>query len=162
VLEDPSAPAGPKVLAETSKDRTDDRFPLAILEGTTAQDVTVSVRFRPVSGTVDQAAGLVVRLRDALNYYIARANALEGNVRLYRVVNGRRIQFAGVDTRVPRDRWQALGLKVEGERLSISLDGRELFTAIDRTFAEPGQVGLWTKADSLTYFDALQVEPLRP
>jgi hypothetical protein len=67
-----------------------------------------------------------------------------------------------VDTRVPRDRWQALGLKVEGERLSISLDGRELFTAIDRTFAEPGQVGLWTKADSLTYFDALQIEPLRP
>jgi hypothetical protein len=160
VLEDPSSPAGPKVLAETSRDRTDDRFPLAILEGVTARDVAVSMRFKPVSGTVDQAAGLVVRLRDARNYYIARANALEGNVRLYRVVDGRRIQFAGVDTRVPRDRWQALGLRIEGDRLAVSLDGRELFTATDRTFRDPGRVGLWTKADSLTHFDALEVQPL--
>ncbi|TPG40690.1 hypothetical protein EAH89_28910 [Roseomonas nepalensis] len=142
VLDDPSAPAGPKVLAETSKDRTDARFPLAILDGMSVRDVAVSVRFRPVSGTVDQAAGLVVRLRDARNYYIARANALEGNVRLYRVVNGRRVQFAGVDTRVPRDLWQALGLQAAGERFSVSLDGRELFTTTDRTFAEAGKVGL--------------------
>jgi hypothetical protein len=144
VLEDPSSPAGPKVLAETSKDRTSDRFPLAILEGVMARDVVVSVRFRPVSGTVDQAAGLVVRLRDPRNYYIARANALEDNVRLYRVVDGRRLR-----------------LRVEGDRLAASLDGRELFTANDRTFAEAGRVGLWTKADSLTHFDALEVQPLR-
>lgn len=161
VLEDPASPTGPKVLAETSKDRTDNRFPLAILEGVTVRDVAVSVRFRPVSGTVDQAAGLVVRFRDARNYYVARANALEDNVRLYRVVDGRRIQCAGVDIRVPRDRWQALGLRVEGDRLAVSLDGRELFTATDRTFAEAGRVGLWTKADSVTHFDAFEVQPLR-
>lgn len=161
VLEDPSAPAGPKVVAETSQDRTSDRFPLAILDGFAARDVAVSVRFRPVAGTVDQAAGLVVRLRDARNYYVARANALEGNVRLYRVVGGRRIQFAGVDARVPRDRWQALGLRVEGDRLDVSLDGKVLFSATDRTFAEAGGVGVWTKADSLTHFDALEAEALR-
>ena len=161
VLEDPSSPAGPKVLAETSKDRTSDRFPLAILDGFEGRDVAVSVRFRPVSGTVDQAAGLVVRLRDPRNYYIARANALEDNVRLYRVVDGRRTQFAGVDVRVPRDRWQTLGLRVEGARFEVSLDGRTLFSATDRTFAEAGRVGLWTKADSVTHFDALGVEALR-
>ncbi|MDQ3492803.1 MAG: hypothetical protein M3452_06035, partial [Chloroflexota bacterium] len=83
VLEDPSAPAGGKVLAETSQDRTSGRFPLAILDGFEARDVAASVRFRPISGTVDQAAGLMVRLRDPRNYYIARANALENNVRLY-------------------------------------------------------------------------------
>ncbi|WP_052389504.1 hypothetical protein [Belnapia moabensis] len=161
VLEDPSSPAGPRVLAETSGDRTDSRFPLAILDGVSARDVAVSVRFKPVSGTVDQAAGLVVRLRDARNYYIARADALEDNVRLYRVVDGRRIQFAGVDVRVPRGRWQALGLRIEGDRLAVSLNGRELFTATDRTFAEAGRVGLWTKADSVTHFDALEVQVLR-
>jgi hypothetical protein len=161
VLEDSSSPAGPKVLAETSKDRTSDRFPLAILDGFEAREVAVSVRFRPVSGTVDQAAGLVVRLRDPRNYYIARANALENNVRLYRVVGGRRTQFAGVDARVPRDRWQALGLRVEGDRLDVSLDGRALFSATDHTFAEAGRVGVWTKADSLTHFDALEAEALR-
>lgn len=161
VLEDPSAPAGAKVVAETSQDRTSDRFPLAILDGFNARDVAVSVRFRPVSGTVDQAAGLVVRLRDPRNYYIARANALENNVRLYRVVDGRRTQFAGVDVPVPRDRWQSLGLRVEGDRLAVSLDGRELFTATDRTFREAGRVGLWTKADSLTHFDGLEVQILQ-
>ena len=161
VLEDPSAPAGGKVVAETSQDRTRDRFPLAILDGVEARDVAVSVRFKPVSGTVDQAAGLVVRLRDPRNYYIARANALENNVRLYRVVDGRRAQFAGVDVQVPRDRWQTLGLRVEGDRFAVALDGRKLFTATDRTFADAGRVGLWTKADSLTHFDGLEVEVLR-
>ncbi|MCW8088261.1 hypothetical protein [Sabulicella glaciei] len=160
VLEDPSAPAGPGVIAETSGDRTSDRFPLAILDDFEARDVAVSVRFKAVSGTVDQAAGLVVRLRDPRNYYIARANALENNVRLYRVVDGRRTQFAGVSLPVPRDRWQTLGLRIQGDRLSVSLDGRELFAATDRTFREPGRVGLWTKADSLTHFDGLEVQTL--
>jgi Beta xylosidase C-terminal Concanavalin A-like domain len=157
VLEDPSAPAGPKVLAETSGDSTSDRFPLAVLEGFKAKDVEVSVRFKPVAGKVDQAAGLMVRLQDSNNYYIARANALENNVRLYRVVDGRRQQFAGVDVPVPNGRWQTLTLRVEGERFAVALDERELFQATDGTFSGAGRVGLWTKADSLTHFDDLLV-----
>jgi hypothetical protein len=160
LLEDGSAPNGPTVLAETSGDRTSDRFPLAILKGFEARDVEVRVRFRPVSGKVDQAAGLMVRLRDPDNYYVARANALEGNVRLYEVVDGRRRQLAGVDVEVPAGEWQELGLRAEGERLTVSLDGEELFGATDRTFAEAGRVGLWTKADSLTHFDDLVVRRL--
>ena len=155
--EDPTAPAGPKVLAETSGDRTSDRFPLAILDGFEAKDVEVTVRFKPVAGEVDQAAGLVVRLQDENNYYIARANALEGNVRLYKVVDGKRRQFAGVDVEVPASEWQELGLRAEGGRLTVSLDGKELFGATDRTFAKAGKVGLWTKADSITHFDELIV-----
>jgi hypothetical protein len=161
VLEDPSAPVGPKVLAETSRDRTDTRFPLAVLDDVSARDAALSVRFRAIDGRVDQAAGLVLRYRDARNYYVARANALENNVRLYRVVDGRRIQFAGIDAPVPRDRWQTLGLRVEGDRFEVMLDGRGLFSATDRTFTNAGQVGLWTKADSLTHFDAFEVVGLR-
>lgn len=161
VLEDTSSPTGPKVLAETSRDRTNERYPLAVLDGFTAQDVAASVRFRALDGRVDQAAGLVLRYRDARNYYVARANALEDNVRLYRVVDGRRIQFAGVDVRVPRDRWQTLSLRVEGDRLEVGLEGRGLFSANDRTFSEAGRVGLWTKADSLTHFDGFEVTGLR-
>jgi hypothetical protein len=161
VLDDPSAPAGPKVLAETSQDTTDYRFPLAILDGFAARDVEVRVRFMPVSGTVDQAAGLIARARDERNYYVVRANALEGNVRLYRVVDGDRQQFAGAKAKVLSGSWQELGLRVEGDRFTVSLDGKDLFGATDRTFAEPGQVGLWTKADSLTHFDDLVVQRLR-
>jgi hypothetical protein len=160
VQDDPTAPAGPKVLAETSRDRTDTRFPLSVLDGFTARNVALSVQFRAVGGRVDQAAGLVLRYRDARNYYVARANALEDNVRLYRVVDGRRIQFAGADARVLRDRWQTLGLHVMGDRFEVLLEGRVLFSETDRTFADAGQVGLWTKADSLTHFDALEAEAL--
>jgi hypothetical protein len=160
LLRDESAPNGPTVLAETSGDRTSERFPLAILKGFEARDVEVRVRFKPVAGKVDQAAGLIVRVRDEDNYYIARANALEGNVRLYKVVDGKRRQFAGADADVPRGKWQELGLKVEGDRFAVSLDGKELFRATDRTFAGAGRVGLWTKADSVTHFDGLIVHRL--
>jgi hypothetical protein len=157
VLEDRTAPVGPKVLAETSGDSTSNRFPLAILEAFQAKDVEVSVRFKPISGKVDQAAGLMMRVRDENNYYIARANALENNVRLYKVVDGRRQQFAGVDVPVANGRWQQLTLRVEGDRFTVGLDGKVLFYASDSTFTDAGQVGLWTKADSVTHFDEMVV-----
>ncbi|HYF21344.1 MAG TPA: hypothetical protein VEA40_26010 [Ramlibacter sp.] len=131
---------------------------MALLDGLQLRDVALTVRFRPVDGRIDQAAGLVLRCRDARNYYIARANALEDNVRLYRVVDGRRIQFAGSNVPVGKDRWQALGLRVEGDRFAVTFEGRTLFTATDRTFTGPGRIGLRTKADSLTHFDGLEAE----
>jgi hypothetical protein len=160
VVDDPTAPAGPRVVAETSGDRTNERFPLLILDGFEARDVQVSVAFKPVSGRVDQAAGIVVRLKDANNYYIARANALEGNVRLYKVVGGKRSQFAGKDVPIPSGRWETLGLGVQGDRLEVRLNGEVLFEARDQTFKDAGKVGLWTKADSVTYFDDLRAEVL--
>ncbi len=158
VVEDASAPSGGKVLAQTSTDRTSSRFPLCIYEGLTATDVEVSVRFKPVSGTVDQAAGLVARYRDKDNYYIVRANALEGNVRLYKVERGKRTQFAGVDVKVPAKTWQALTLGVNGTHFRVLLNDTLLFEADDRAFSDAGKVGLWTKADSVTYFDDLTVK----
>ncbi len=148
------------MLAETSRDRTNARFPVAVVEGFEVRDVTVKASFRPVDGRVDQAARLVVRYRDARNYYVARANALENNVRLYHFVDGRRTQFAGIDVRVPRDRWPTLGLAVRGDRFQVSLSGQVVFETADRTFSGAGRVGLWTKADGLTHFDALDAEAL--
>jgi hypothetical protein len=159
IVEDPTAPAGSRAVAETSGDRTNTRFPLLVLDSFEAKDVQVTVAFKPVSGRVDQAAGLAVRMKDGDNYYIARANALEGNVRLYRVVGGQRTQFAGKDVRIPAGQWQTLGLGVQGDRLEVRLNGNILFEARDQTFKGAGRVGLWTKADSLTYFDDLRVEP---
>jgi hypothetical protein len=153
VVQDDSAPGEAKALAETSGDTTSYRFPLAIYDGLAAKDVDVSVRFKPISGEVDQAAGLMVRVLDTDNYYIARANALEDNVRLYKVVDGDREQFAGVDAAVEQGQWQILGLRVEGDRFEVSLNGAVVFSATDDTFSQEGEVGLWTKADSLTHFD---------
>ena len=72
------------------------------------------MRFKPVAGRVDQAGGIAVRVLDADNYYVVRANALEDNVRFYRVVKGRREQIDGVNTKVASNEWHSLGLKAQG------------------------------------------------
>jgi hypothetical protein len=160
VVEDPTAPAGPKVLAQTSTDKTDYRFPLAILEAPVAADIDVAVRFKPVAGEVDRAAGIAVRLSDPNNYYVVRANALEDNVRLYRVVSGQRVQFAGVNTKVPSGKWQELRLIARGSRFEVFLDGKSLYSATDTAIPTAGRVALWTKADSVTHFDDLRIQTL--
>jgi hypothetical protein len=165
VVSDPTSPSGEKVLAQVSDDRTAGRFPLAIYEGIETVDGSVSVRFKPVSGRVDQAAGLVWRYRDPRNYYIVRANALENNVVLYKVENGRRIPLPpvgqgddyGVERRVPAQSWSSLTVTFSGTRFVVTFDGARLFEVEDSTFTSAGKVGLWTKADSVTYFDGFEV-----
>ena len=158
ILEDATSPAGPKVLAQTSSDKTDNRFPLAIFEQPRAADVTVAVRFKPVAGEVDRAAGIAVRLSDPDNYYVVRANALEDNVRLYKVVKGQRLQFAGANLKVPSGTWQELRLTARGTRFEVFLNGKSLYSATDTTFTAAGRTALWTKSDSVTYFDDLVIK----
>lgn len=152
------ADAGGPILAQVSADPTDNRFPLAIYNRVSGTDVDVSVRFKAVAGRVDRAAGLAVRLLDVENYYIARANALEDNVTLYRVVKGVRQEIKGVAAKVPSGVWHSLGLKAVGTELTVSFNGKALFTATDRTFASAGKIGLWTKADSVTQFSSLAIK----
>ena len=157
VIDDPTAPAGAKVLAQTSKDKTDNRFPLAVFDQPVLQDLDVAVRFKPVAGEVDRAAGIAVRLADRDNYYVVRANALEDNVRLYKVVKSDRRQFAGANVKVPSGVWQELRLVVRGNRFEVFYEGRSLYSATDSTFGAAGRVALWTKADSVTWFDDLRI-----
>lgn len=159
VVEDNGA-AGGKAVAQVSADRTDGRFPLLVRVPTVSVDVQVSTRFKAVSGKVDQAGGLAVRLVDPNNYYVVRANALEGNVRFYKVVGGKRQQLAGANLPVAQNEWHELTLRAEGDRFTISFDGKELFSTMDRTLRSPGKVALWTKADSITRFDRLEIKSL--
>jgi hypothetical protein len=159
VVEDKTAEAS-QAIEQTSADRTDYRFPLAIPDSFSAADVAVELRFKAVGGKIDQAGGIAVRLEDADNYYVARANALEDNVRFYRVVNGRREQLEGANLRVTANEWHTLGLRAEGERFTVSYDGKALFSVTDKTFTEAGGVALWTKADSVTRFDQVRITPL--
>ena len=166
VVSDASSPLRPKVLAQLSEDGASGRFPLAIHPSAVIANGALAVQFKPVSGSVDRAAGLVWRYRDENNYYIVRANALENNVVLYKVENGRRAPLSpvgrrgayGVEHPVPAAKWSTLGVTFDGPRFSITFDGEPLFDVIDETFIEPGRVGLWTKADSVTYFDGFTVE----
>jgi hypothetical protein len=158
VREDKSAADGKKVLVQTSDDGTDHRFPICVLDGLSARDVEVSARFKAISGTVDQAGGLVARYKDKDNYYIVRANALEDNVRLYKVVDGERKQFAGANAKVASGEWHSLKLSIKGNHFQVSYEGKILFEADDDTFKDAGLSGMWTKADSVTAFDQFQVK----
>jgi len=82
----------------------------------------------------------------------------EGIVNLYKVVGGSRKRFAGVKLKVPSGEWHALKLAVKGKHFVVFFDDARLFEADDDTFREAGKVGLWTKADSVTYFDDLKME----
>ena len=70
-------------LAEMSRVALDNRFGLCIVDTVNASDVELGVSLTPIGGKIDQAAGPVFRVKDANNYYVARANALENNVNLY-------------------------------------------------------------------------------
>ncbi len=155
---DASAPSSGNVLVQTSTDQTGYRFPLCIYDPFRAKDVEVSVKFKAVAGKIDRAAGLVVRFQDKDNYYITRANALEDNVNLYKVVKGSRKQFAGVKAKVSSGEWHTLKLEVKGKHFEVFFDDKLLFEAEEETFKEAGKVGLWTKADSITYFDDLKIK----
>ena len=157
VVSDATASEG-RAIEQSDADRTDYRFPLAIQRSFSAKNVDASVKFKSVAGAVDQAGGIAVRLTDPDNYYVARANALEDSVRFYRVVKGRREQLEGANLRVTANEWHTLGLKADGESFTLSYDGKTLFTATDRTFTGAGQFALWTKADSITRFDQIELK----
>jgi hypothetical protein len=159
IVTDPTATSG-RAIEQTSTDRTSYRFPLAIHDSRSAANVEVELRFKAVAGKIDQAGGIAVRIEDAGNYYVARANALEDNVRFYRVVNGKREQLEGADLRVTPNKWHSLAVRADGERFAVSYDGTLLFSLVDATFTEAGGVGLWTKADSVTRFDRISITPL--
>lgn len=156
VEHDASAPTKGHVLRQSG----DADYPLCLKTSPSVRDGFVEVKFLPISGTADQAGGVVWRARDANNYYVARANALEDNVRIYRVVVGKRVQFGGVDgVKVARGAWHTLRVEFAGADFAVIYDGKKLFTAKDATLAEAGQVGVWTKADSVTAFAEFSFGP---
>jgi len=149
VVADPSAPSQPNALKQSGTAS----YPLALKEGTALKDGFVEVKFKPVSGEEDQAGGVVWRVKDAGNYYIARANAIEGNVRIYHFLNGKRTQFKGANLPVATGQWHTLRVEFAGSQFKVVFNGKALFDAEDATHKDSGKVGLWTKADSVTLFD---------
>ena len=158
VERDETAPSGRQVLKQLGKAT----YPLALKDGTSIKDGFVEVKFKPISGSEDRAGGLVWRARDANNYYVVRANALEDNVVLYKTVKGVRSSLDivgrrggyGVEQAVPANQWHTLRVEFIGTRFKVIFNDKPLFEVDDSSFAEPGMVGLWTKADSVTAFDA--------
>jgi hypothetical protein len=156
---DETAPSKSRVLKQSGQAT----FPLLLKDDTRIADGFLEIRFKAIAGSADRAAGLVWRARDANNYYVVRANALEDNVVLYKTVNGVRSALDivgrtggyGVAIPVPANRWHGLRIDFVGSRFMASYNGTQLFEVEDSTFKNEGKVGLWTKADSVTLFDQI-------
>ncbi len=158
VRDDPSAPNSKKVLVQESTDDTSYRFPLCIYEKAVVRDVGVEVKYKAISGKVDQAGGIVLRYNPE-NYYIARANALEDNIDLFKTVNGKRLKIEEAPIKVTGGEWHTLRFEAKGPHLKVIFDGKVVIQTDDATFSEPGKIGLWTKADSVSAFTGLRIEP---
>ncbi len=162
VEDDAGAPSRSKVIKQSGRAT----YPLLLREGTNVKDGAVEVQFKAISGAEDRAAGIVWRAKDANNYYVVRANALEDNVVLYKTVNGERSSLDivgrqggyGVNVPVPASRWHALRIEFAGTRFTVTFNGNRLFEVEDATFTDGGLVGLWTKADSVTAFAGFSFE----
>ena len=149
VEKDESAPSKPNVLKQSGAAT----FPVCIKNDTNLTDGFVEVKFKPVAGKEDQAGGVIWRVRDANNYYVARANALEDNVTIYHTINGKRVAFKNINTKVMSGVWHTLRVDFAGNKFSVTFDGNQVIDATDESFANAGKVGVWTKADSVTEFD---------
>jgi hypothetical protein len=147
------APSAPNALCQTGEAE----FPAIMLDPKPLADVVIGARFKPISGSTDRAAGLIFRIKDKNNYYILRANALENNVNLYKYVDGRRSGLKDGQAKVAAGQWQELRVEARGQTLRGFLNGQVVVEASDGTFSAPGGVGLWTKADSQTCFDDVEV-----
>jgi hypothetical protein len=146
---DGTAPSQPNVLKQSGSGT----FPWCVKQSARITDGFVEVKFKPLAGREDQAGGVIWRFNDGETYYIARANALENNVSLYHVENGRRITIKYVNAPVATNQWHLLRVEFSGKTINVSFDGKRYMGLEDKQISGSGAVGVWTKADSATAFD---------
>src|SRR5262245_38059724 len=148
IEKDDTAPSKPNVLKQSGVAT----YPVCFKNDTNLKDGFVEVKFKPISGKEDQAGGIAWRLKDANNYYVARANALEDNVTVYYTINGRRTEKKRTSMKVAPNVWHTLRVDFQSGHFIVTYDGKKAIEWDDETFKEAGKVGVWTKADSVTLF----------
>src|SRR5258705_6020391 len=149
IEKDDTAPSKPNVLKQSGVAT----YPVCFKDDTNLEDGFVEVKLKSISGREDQAGGVVWRLKDANNYYVARANALGDNVTIYDTVNGRRTERKRAKMKGASNQWHTLRGDFQGSHFTVTFDGKKALEWDDTTFKDAGKVGVWTKADSVTAFD---------
>jgi hypothetical protein len=154
VIETDRAPSRPRVLAQLLGKGAEHAYKTVLINGVTTSDLHLQVSFLPIDGKADMGGGLIWRATDDRNYYLTRANPLEQNIRIYRVVKGVRQMLNNFDHIIDVRQWHTLRVVTKGCQVQVYFDEKQVFDFCDRTFTI-GRVGLWTKSDAVTYFDDL-------
>ena len=148
---------GNKVSAQTSKENFGYHFDVIVNDLLSYKDLEFTLKFKGVEGNEDQGGGPVWRYQDENNYYVARANPLENNYRVYKVVDGNRKMLKSIDIDVTTDQWYIVKIIMKGNNIECYLNGELQLSTTDNSFPNAGKIGLWTKADAVTYFDDLKI-----
>ncbi len=141
---------GNKVLAQTSKENFGYHFDVIVNNQLNYQDLEFSLQFKGMEGNEDQGGGPVWHFQDANNYYVARANPLENNYRVYKVVDGNRKMLNSIDINISTGQWYTIKIIMRGNKIECYLNGELQLSTLDNTFPNAGKIGVWTKADAVT------------
>jgi len=157
LVEDKTAPGGPLVLFQTSKNPRS-AFNVCLAQaGGKYKDVDISIALKAIAGDADQGGGVLWRAQDKDNFYIVRFNPLEQNFWLYNTVAGKRMSLVKVDAKGEAGKWHTIRVVHKGNKIRCYFNGKMLIEHTDDTFPEAGLVGLWSKADAQTYFSDIRI-----
>jgi len=160
ILKTDRAKSAPQVLAQLMGKGFEHAYKVALINGINGSDVDLQVAFLPIDGKADMGGGLIWRAADDRNYYLTRANPLEQNIRIYRVVKGIRHLLQNFDQTIHLNQWHTLHVVTHGCQIQVVYDEKPVFDLCDQTFTT-GRIGLWTKSDAVTYFDDLKLQILK-
>lgn len=162
IMEDATAPSGGKILSLIDPyDNSGETFNLCWTPEPVFLDGEIEVMFRANEGSEDQGGGIMWRVLDKDNYYVARFNPLEDNFRLYYVRDGNRKQLESATLTLPTGEWHSMKIVVKGNRFDGYLNGEKVMEVEDDHFTEPGGCGVWTKADGATSFDDFVIKTVK-
>ncbi len=146
-----------KSLVQISNSTEDYRFNIITNDNLKYKDLEIKLRFKGISGKGDQGGGPIWRYQDENNYYVVRANPLEDNYRLYKVVNGNRKMLKSANLKINSSKWYNLRVIMKGNAIECYLNNQLLMQTTDDTFVAAGKIGLWTKSDAVTAFDDIEI-----
>ena len=158
VAEDPTSPSKGKVVTIAGNTNSGGAFSLLINQNVKIKNMELTMSLKALAGGEDQGGGPIWRVKDADNYYVARWNPLEDNLRLYVVKNGKRVQIAGTKIETDPKAWHTIKVENIGNHIEVYFDGKKKLEKDDATFADAGRVGYWIKADGRSSFDVMKVE----
>jgi hypothetical protein len=159
IVGDTTAAAG-LAIEHSGVQTAEDGFPLAIYKTASIKNAEISLRLKADGGKSDQGGGVAVRLRSPQDYYLVQLDALRDEVLFSRVSDGASEEIVGVDADIASHSWHTLTVRAKDDEFVVSLDGIWVFTGFDKALSGSGRIALWTKGDSVTRFDQIEIVPL--
>jgi hypothetical protein len=159
IVRDATARTG-LALEQSGAPQAEDRFPLAIYKPASLKNAEISLRLKPDGGHSDRGGGIALRLNSPRDYYLVQLDALRDRVLLSRMSDDTSEEIVGVDADITSHGWHTLTVRAVDNEFTVSLDGVWIFTGFDKTLSQPGRIALWTKGDSVTRFDQIEIVPL--